>query len=57
MFSVLSSLIVSRNISFSDLFAPLIPSVFFPFWVKLWVKAAPHSPHKDFSAQMSPPPS
>ena len=37
MFSVLSGLIMSENISFSILFAPLIPSVIFLFWVRLWV--------------------
>ncbi len=37
MFSVLSGLIMSENISFPILFAQLIPSVIFLFWVKLWV--------------------
>ena len=51
MFSVLSVLIVSETISFSILFAPLVPSAIFLFWVKLWVKAAQRSLYRDLPVQ------
>ena len=56
MFPVLFKLIVSGNLFFFALFAPLIPSVFFLFWVKLWVKASRRSPCKDLPVQTLLPP-